>query len=69
MPNKLFLFLSLLVGPMLLLKGQDHIKLTRFDKAPVIDGIASDDSWESCQAITRFIQREPRNGEAFHGKN
>ena len=60
---------------MLLLNGQDQVYpqdrvgAVRFEKAPIIDGIAADDIWESCQPITRFIQREPRNGEPFSGKD
>ncbi len=71
MPNKLFVILSFLIAPMLFLYGQDQIDgsdqihATRFEKAPIIDGIAADDAWESCQPISRFIQREPRNGELF----
>ena len=71
MPNKLVVILSFLIAPMLFLYGQDQIDgsdqihATRFEKAPIIDGIAADESWNSCQPITRFIQREPRNGEPF----
>ncbi|MDX2432958.1 MAG: DUF5916 domain-containing protein [Bacteroides sp.] len=71
MPNKLLVLLSLLIGPMLLLNGQDQlisqdgIGAVRFEKAPIIDGMVTDEVWETCQPITRFIQREPRNGEPF----
>ncbi len=65
MPIKLFLLFSLLFSPVVLLKGQDQVRVTRFDHPPVIDGIASDESWQSCQPITRFMQREPRIGEPF----
>lgn len=71
MPNRLFVFLSLLVAPMLLLNGQelvdvhDRISAVRFEKEPIIDGIAADDAWELCEPISCFMQREPRNGEPF----
>jgi len=71
MPNKLFVILSFLIGPMLFLYGQDQVDVhdqvsaVRFEKAPIIDGIAADESWNSCEPISHFIQREPRNGEPF----
>lgn len=68
--------LFILLVPLLLYPGmiltaqdsiiqQDQITAFRFEKAPIIDGITADECWNSCQPITRFIQREPRNGEPF----
>jgi hypothetical protein len=71
MPNKFSLLFFLLVSSMLLLNGQDQIhspdlvSAILFEKAPIIDGIVADKVWDSCQPITRFIQREPNNGEPF----
>ena len=60
--HSLILFL-LLSCPTLFLFGQEHIRATRFEKPPIIDGITTDEAWEKCQPISHFLQREPNNGE------
>ncbi len=67
MPNKcLFIFFLLVLSlPIIKAQDQDQHTAVRFEKAPIIDGLVNDESWEQCKAITRFIQREPNNGEPF----
>lgn len=61
--RKLFLLIALISYPFSFLQSQESITASRFEKPPIIDGIASDEAWQNCQTIDRFLQREPRNGE------
>jgi len=48
--------------------GQDNIKAVRFETAPFIDGIISEEVWMKAKPVTSFLQREPQNGEPFTQK-
>ncbi len=48
--------------------GQDRIGAVKFDSAPIIDGIISEEVWMSAKPVTSFIQREPQNGKKFTEK-
>ncbi len=48
--------------------GQSKINAVKFDTAPIIDGIISEEIWMKAKPVTSFIQREPQNGEPFTQK-
>jgi hypothetical protein len=48
--------------------GQSKIEAVKFDTAPIIDGIISEEIWNKSKPVTSFIQREPHNGEPFTQK-
>jgi hypothetical protein len=58
------LMLAFMLEPLYLF-AQPTVQAVNFDAPPVIDGMADDEVWATCQPITQFIQREPLNGEPF----
>ncbi len=48
--------------------SQSKINAVKFDTAPIIDGIISEEIWMKSSPVTSFIQREPQNGQAFTQK-
>ncbi len=48
--------------------GQNNIDAVRFDTAPIIDGIISEEVWMKAKPVTSFLQREPHNGQPFTEK-
>ncbi len=57
-PGILFLFAFLYPAI-----AQDSVHAVKFDTPPIIDGIISEEIWMKADPITRFIQREPLNGQ------
>jgi hypothetical protein len=45
------------------LQSQEQVSAARFENPPIIDGIISEEVWMQSQPITRFIQRQPLNGD------
>ncbi len=66
--HTLFLGFILLVFSLAWSTAQDRVNAVRFENPPIIDGIVSDEIWQQCSPVNRFIQREPYNGEPFTEK-
>ena len=60
--NKFFLYINILLIPLLVAQVRPEVKVIRTDSAIKVDGLLDESMWDKIEPITQFVQRLPQDG-------